>query len=70
MKIPPNTTNIGNGLILQIRSGKSIWLKWVKRDSAKNYQIQPRFHVTPTLHNVLFHKAKKSTFSSFLEKCY
>ena len=29
-KIPPNTSKIGNGLILLIRVGKSIVLKWVK----------------------------------------
>ena len=28
-KIPPNTSKFGNGLILLIRVGKSIWLKWV-----------------------------------------
>ena len=30
-KIPPITLNIGDGLVLLIRVGKSIGLKWVKR---------------------------------------
>ena len=28
IKILPNTLKIGNGIVLQIRVGKSTWLKW------------------------------------------